>query len=147
MKIRLSHTIALLALAGLIASGSSMAQSPLRDRDRDWHKGPPSVEEKLARISAALDLSDEQSAQMLGVLQEQERKRAALHEQTMALLGPEICAQRTEAEEAVLSILDEEQTTRYFELKQQRQERAGQRDRRRDRKGGLDCDGPGEGDS
>lgn len=147
MKNRLSSTIALIALAGLIASGSATAQNPPRDRDRDWHKGPPSVEQKLARISAALDLSDEQSVQMLGILQEQEQKRAALHEQSMALLGPEICAQRNEAEEAVLSILDEEQAARYFELRQQREERAGQRERRRERKGGLDCENLAVGDS
>jgi len=147
MRNRLSSTIVLLALAGLIASGNATAQNPPPDRDRDWHKGPPRVEERLARISAALDLSDEQSAQMLGILQEQEQKRAALQEQTMALLGPEICAQRAEAEEAVLSILDEEQADRYFELKQQREERAGQRERRRERKGGLDCENLAEGDS
>jgi len=145
MKTRLSTAINVLAIASLLAAGSALADN--QQRDRDWQKGPPRVEQKLARISDALDLSDEQSAQMLGILQEQEQKKAALHEQTMALLGPEICAQRAEAEDAIHSILDEEQTALYLEIRQQRQERGDRHNRQRRARDPLDCAAYEGGDS
>jgi len=144
MKNRLSSAVSALAIACLLTTGSALADSQQRYRemDGDWQKGPPSVETKLARISYALDLSDEQSAQMLTVLQEQERKRAALHEQTMTLLGPEICAERAETEAAILSILDAEQAALFDEIRQKRQERKQYGDkgnRKGKRNGDLDC--------
>lgn len=137
MKTRLSTAIAALAMISLLSAGSVFALD--QQRDRDWHKGPPSVEQKLARISETLNLSDEQSMQMLAILQEQEQHKAALQEQTLALLGPEICAQRAEFEEEVLSILDDEQAALFQESQEKRRERASQRDRKRGRKGDLDC--------
>ncbi|MBT8047675.1 MAG: hypothetical protein HKO99_04220 [Xanthomonadales bacterium] len=137
MKTRFSTAVAALAMISLLSAGTVFALD--QQRDRNWHKGPPSVEQKLARISEALNLSDEQSSQMLAILQEQEQRKAALHEQTMALLGPEICAHRAESEEAILSILDDEQAALFQESQEKRRERAGQRDRRRARSGDLDC--------
>ena len=137
MKTRLATAITVLAMASLLSAGSAFADN--QQRDRDWQKGPPSVEQKLARISDALDLSDEQSAQMLRILQQQEQAKRARHDEIMALMGPEICAQRAEAEDAILSILDEEQTALYLEIRQQRQER-GDKHRRQGRAGDpLDC--------
>ena len=141
MKNRLSSAVSALAIVSLLTAGSALADNQQRNKEMvgDWQKGPPSVETKLARISYALDLSDEQSAQMLTILQEQERQRAALHEQTMALLGPEICAERAETEAAILSILDAEQAALYDELRQNRQERGDKGNRKGKRNGALDC--------
>ena len=86
MNTRLSKTITILAVVSLLTAGSALAQR--QNGDRDWQKGPPSVEEKLARISAALGRDDQQAVDMFFVLQEQEQYKAALHEQTMALMGP-----------------------------------------------------------
>ncbi len=134
MKTRLATAITVLAMASLLSAGSAFADN--QQRDRDWQKGPPSVEQKLARISDALDLSDEQSAQMLRILQQQEQAKRARHDEIMALMGPEICAQRAEAEDAILSILDEEQTALYLEIRQER----GNKHRRQGRAGDpLDC--------
>lgn len=137
MKTLLSKTLTVLTAASLLFSGHALAQS--REAERDWHKGPPSVESRLAHISEALDLSDEQALDMLRILQEQEQNRAAIHEQTMALMAPEICAQRAEAEEAILSILDEEQTARFLEIQEERQARAKSKNRKRMRSGELNC--------
>jgi hypothetical protein len=64
---------------------------------------------------------------MLVILQQQEKDRKALHEQTMAIMGAEICAQKAEAEEAIISILDPEQTELFLQMKEQRQARADER--------------------
>ena len=140
MNPRISKTAAFVATLCLLSAGTAFAQNQKGGpkHDRDWQKGPPSVEEKLARISTALELSDEQSVQMLELLQAQEQQRAAMHEQTMALMGEEICAQRAAHEQAVLDILTAEQTEQFLEIKAARDERRQGRENRRGG-GGLDC--------
>ena len=123
-------------MLSISAAGTAVAQSG--EDSRDWRQGPPSVEEVLARMSTALDLSDQQSVDLLVVLQEHAAQRAALHEQSMALIGPEICAQRAAAEEDILAILTPEQTDQFLEMKEMRQAKAGERNRGRGPKG-PDC--------
>ena len=138
MNTRLSKMVSILAIASLLTAGSVLAQN--RQSDNDWQKGPPTAEEKLARISAALNLSGDQSQEMLRVLQEQGEKGAALHEQTMMIMGPEICAQRAENEEAILAILDADQTELFLQMKEQRRaDAANTRNRNAKRMGELDC--------
>ncbi len=64
--------------------------------------------------------------------------RQALHDRTMELMGAEICAQKAQSEEAILAILDAEQTELFLQMKEERQFRAN--DKTRTRKG---RDGPG----
>jgi Spy/CpxP family protein refolding chaperone len=130
-------TASVVALASLLAASSAYAE-PSRG-DRDWQKGPPSVEEKLARISSALDLSDEQSAEMLAILQLQEKNRQYLHDRTMAIMGAEICAQKAQAEEEILSVLNTEQAELFLQMKADRQARGGDRNRSRKGREDLDC--------
>jgi Spy/CpxP family protein refolding chaperone len=137
MNTRLSKTISVLAVASLLTAGSVVAQN--HKDDNDWQKRPPSTEEKLARISTALGLSDEQSVQMLVVLQQQTENRAALHEQKMELLGPEICAQRAETEDAILAILTAEQTELFLQIKEDRQNHPDRKGHAGKRPGELDC--------
>jgi len=137
MNTFLKTTASVIALASLLAASSAFAKPP--NGDRDWQKGPPSVEEKLARISGALDLSDEQSAEMLALLQQQEKNRQDLHDRTMAIMGAEICAQKALAEEEILSILDTDQAELFLQMKADRQARGGDRNRSRKGRGDLDC--------
>ena len=137
MNTRLSKTITILAIVSLLSAGSAFAQKQ-NNGDRDWQKGPPTVEEKLARISAALGLDDAQSVAMLVVLQEQEQTRIRLHEETMALMGPEICADRAATESAILEILTAEQAELFLQMKEERKGKANDR-RSGNRGGGLDC--------
>jgi len=138
MNTRLSKMVSILAIVGLLSAGSVLAQN--RNSDNDWQKGPPSVEERLAHISAALNLDSQQSLEMHTILQEQAENRAALHEQAMAMLGPEICAQRAEQEEAMLTILDPEQTELFMQIKQERQANANRKGRGGKRMGALNCE-------
>ena len=55
------------------------------------------------------------------------------------MLGPELCANRAETEEAILSILTPEQAETWMQLREERQERGENRDRGRKRRGELDC--------
>lgn len=137
MKSFLTPLVSTLAITSLLMTGGAIAQN--QKGERDWHKGPPSVEEKLARISEALDLSDEQSLEMLAVLQQQENHRQAMHDRTMELMGEEICAQRAQSETSILAILDDDQAELFLKMKEERKARAG--DRKRSRKGQepLDC--------
>lgn len=137
MNNRLAKMVSILAVVSLLVAGSAFAEKQYGGRD--WQKGPPSVEEKLARISAALDLSDEQSLEMLAILQEQEENKAALHEQMMELMGPEICAQQAETEAAILGILTDDQAELWLQHREDRQNKS----RRKNRGGNaeLDCSG------
>ena len=140
MNTRLSKMVSIFAIVSLLTAGSVLAQNQKGDRE-DWQNGPPTAEEKLARISTALNLSGDQSREMLRLLQDQEDKRAALHEQTMLLMGPEICAQRAANEEAMLAILDAEQTELFLQIKEQRQVNASNsRGRNAKRMGEMNCD-------
>jgi len=148
MKKFLKPIVSILAVASLFVAGSAFAQQQHQQPGgRDWQKGPPSVEEKLARISDALDLSAEQSAEMLAVLQEQESNRQALHERTMEIMGAEICAQKAQAEQAILAILDADQAELFLQMQEDRQIRANSRTRSGKRHDGLDCSGYEGGDS
>ncbi len=57
----------------------------------------------------------------------------------MALMGPEICAQKAETEEAMLGILDADQAQQFLELQAQREERAQDRFGKRKGPMGPDC--------
>jgi hypothetical protein len=146
MKTFLKPIVSILAVASLLAAGGAFAQQQQRG-GKNWHKGPPSVEEKLARISAALDLSDEQSAEMLAVLQEAESNKEALHQRTMEIMGAEICAQKARAEEAILAILDTEQAELFLQMKEDRPSRAHNRTRSRKDHDAPDCSEYAGGDS
>jgi Spy/CpxP family protein refolding chaperone len=137
MKDRTRTTLFVLALTGFLTTGSALAGN--HDGDRGWHKGPHGAERMLAYLSNELNLSDEQSAEMLAILQQAEESRQVLHEKTMALMGPEICAQKAETEEAMLAILDANQAESFLQLQTEREERA--QDRTGKRKGpiGPDC--------
>jgi len=138
MNTRLSKMVSILAIVSLLTAGSALAQN--RQSNNDWQKGPPTAEEKLARISAALNLNGDQSQEMLRLLQDERDKRAALHEQTMMLMGPEICAQRAEHEEAMLAILDPDQTELFLQMKEHRQaNQVNANKRNRNGSGMVDC--------
>lgn len=129
--------LATLMLAGLLSAMAALAQA--ERADRYWHHGPPGAEGQLAHLDRALDLTDEQSLQLLEVLQVAEADRAALHERVMESIKPEICALKQSTEAEILAILTPEQAAAF---EQMHQERAGRDEgRRAGRHGGraLDC--------
>jgi Spy/CpxP family protein refolding chaperone len=136
MKTYLQKFAFALALLGIMTAGAAVAQNG--EGGREWRQGPPSVEDVLARMSDTLDLTDQQAVELLVVLQEHAEQRAALHEESMATIGPEICAQKAAAEEDILAILTPEQTEQFLEMKEARKAKAGERNRGRGPRG-PDC--------
>jgi Spy/CpxP family protein refolding chaperone len=129
--------LATLMLAGLFSAMAALAQA--ERADRYWHHGPPGAEGQLAHLDRALNLTDEQSLQLLEVLQVAEAERTALHERVMESIRPEICALKQSTEAEILAILTPEQAAAF---EQMHQERAGRDEgRRAGRHGGraLDC--------
>jgi Spy/CpxP family protein refolding chaperone len=121
----------ILSLAAPTFAALAFAAGALADPPRghvpegNWHHGPPGAEQQLSRLDQALDLSDEQSAELLAVLQAADAERQALHERVMAEFGPEFCALVQDTDADILAVLTPEQAATYQQLKAERQERLG----------------------
>ena len=137
MKNRLFTSITILVLASMLLAGTAFAQKQQGRGDLDG--GPPSSAQKLDRLSAELNLSDQQELDMLQVLQKKEADRERLREQFHTLMGPEICAQMMETEEEILAILDSSQAEKFLQMKEERRIRAQERNHYRGRMGPPDC--------
>lgn len=138
VKNPLVTTIVILAATGLLVSATVLAQDGPGKGGRDGFRGPPDATQKLAYMSDRLDLTSEQEAEILLILQEHEELRLAAHEQYMESIAPEACAQKQQAEEQILGVLDNEQAELFQEMKQDRESRGGERGKRRGREP-LDC--------
>jgi len=148
MKTRISTIVAVLTVAGLLLSGNAFAEKNRVNQNLMGEPGgPPSAEEKLARMSDALGLDDKQAVELLLVLQDKEEKHQALHEQTQMLMGPEICALMFETEEEILAILTPEQTAQFMQMKEERRARAESRGRKGRGMGPPDCSEYEDGES
>ena len=77
--------------------------------DRGAHHGPADAETRVAHMTRMLDLSDEQSAELLEIMQAVDRERMALHEQAYQELEPEICALQRNVAEEINKILTDDQ--------------------------------------
>ena len=136
MKNRIPKFPVLLATAALLTAGSALAGPP--DHDGSWRMGPPGPEQRLARLAQGLDLSPEQSRQMLEVLQAAEADHQAVRTRFFEEAGPELCAIRQNTEADILALLTPEQALQ-FQARQQ-EERPGQRAQNRQGAGAaLDC--------
>ena len=123
MKTRRMSTLPGFALASAALLLAAIAQAGPPDDHGGWRHGPPGAEMQLAKLDRELNLSDEQSVQLLEILQAAEVERAELHARVMEQMRPEVCAlmQGTEAE--ILAILTPEQAVEFAELKADRQDR------------------------
>jgi Spy/CpxP family protein refolding chaperone len=126
MKSRFSTFPAILPLAALLFTASAMAEPPHgTGPGGEWHHGPPGAEQQLSRLDQALDLSDEQSAELLAVLQAAEAERQALHERVMAEFRPEVCALMQGTDADILAVLTPAQAETYQQMKEERRQRKG----------------------
>ena len=89
--------------------------------------GPPSAERLVERLGHELDLTPEQSGDLLVVLKAAEEERHALHQRAREAIAPEICALRAETEAQVRDILDDAQVDQFEQLKADRRERFPER--------------------
>lgn len=135
----------ILSLTALMFAASAMAEPPRgKGLGGQWHHGPPGAEQQLARLDQALELSDEQSAELLAVLQTADAERRALHERVMAQYRPEFCALMLETDADITSVLTPEQAEAFQQMKEER------RHLRKDggwgrRMAELDCDAAEDG--
>jgi Spy/CpxP family protein refolding chaperone len=130
MNKRISGIFATIAAAALLTAGSTLAGPP--DRQDSWRMGPPGPEQRLARLSQELDLSPEQSQQMLQLLQAAEDEHEAVRARFFEQAGPELCAIRQATEAGILALLTVEQAEQ-FQLMQE--EGALRRNQQRNRSG------------
>ena len=102
--------------------------------NQNWQNGPPDAETRVARLTAALDLSDEQSVELLAFFQALDQERLALHEQMVQEMAPQICALRADSEAELARVLSPEQLVWLEEMKADRQQgRQGRQGNRRNR--------------
>lgn len=124
-------------LAGLLLSTAAIAGNPGHERGK-MH-GKFGAEHQLARMRRALDLSDEQSQELLVILQAAEEERRATFERVMEEAKPEICAQRDATHSAILDVLTVDQAEEFEEVLAERRDRFHQ-DGRRGGMPDLSCD-------
>jgi len=138
MKYKTFKSTLVLVTAALLISGSAFAQHERGGKDdRLQHRGPHDAESRVAHMTHQLDLSDEQSAQLLLVMQEADVEREALHQQIIEQMEPELCGLQLSTEADIRNILTEDQLASMQEMKQERERR---RDGRSGRgMGNLDC--------
>lgn len=126
----------LMALLGvtaalLMVASTATAQQERGPRgDREGHRGPPDAETRVAKMTRMLDLSDEQSAQLLVIMQDVDQERQILHDKTMELMAPEICDLQLRTESEIAGILTEEQWALMEEKKAARAEKGKRRGHR-----------------
>ena len=138
MHLNNRYLVIAVTLAGLLATGYAAAQPSERDHGKHGkHRMPHGAEQQLARLDEALDLSDEQSAELLPILQNAESERRALHERMQEEFRPELCAMMGSTHSRILSVLTPEQAEHFDEIKSQRSERRHQGRGRPN----LDCEG------
>jgi len=129
MKNLNSKTVVLALLIALLPASLLQAQS-----NQSWRHGPPDAETRIAHLTSVLDLSDEQSVELLAFFQTMDQERRALHEQMMQEMAPQICALRADTEAELARILSQDQLALMEELKANRQQRGqGKRQNRNTR--------------
>lgn len=120
MKLKSFAAASFIASGLLIASGA-YAWHPDRSGDAPDRRGPPTAEAQLARLADRLQLTDEQSAQMLQVLQDAQADRQQIRDKIMEQMGPELCAAQQNTEQNIVAILTPEQAELFAQMQEEHQ--------------------------
>lgn len=142
MKTVRASTIGILLCAGMLSSPALLAgksQGGMGWGNDDWDRGPPTAEEKVARMDRALDLEDEQADALLDVLRRADADRAALHAQFQSEYQPELCSLRDSIDADIAAILTPEQAAQWDQLRQQGYDGAAARGQQQHKRFRLDC--------
>jgi Spy/CpxP family protein refolding chaperone len=95
----------LISISLALLLSASLAQAEPRDRPQ---RGPD-MEQRIERMTEELDLSEEQSEQLLAVMQASAAEREALRDKYEAQIKPELCTLHLATMEQVREILTAEQ--------------------------------------
>jgi Spy/CpxP family protein refolding chaperone len=117
--------IAILAALLLVALSATARQDGETRGGRSGHRGPPDAEMRVAKMTQKLNLNDEQSAQLLAVMQANEAEKKALKDQVMEQLEPEFCDLKFRTEAEIAGILTDQQLVQLEEDKAKAEERRG----------------------
>jgi len=116
MNVLSIKTLFIVTVATLFCTASASAQNGQGNGaehangfDRSAHHGPADAETRVAHMTLMLDLSDDQSAELLEIMQAVDQERMALHEQAFKDLEPEICALQLNVAAEIRTILTEDQ--------------------------------------
>ena len=130
MSLFSTRSMVLIIVSLLLTAGNATAQNDRGARDRPH--GPRDAESQVARMTAQLNLSDEQSVALLTLLQSTDQERQAIHEQMRSQMEPELCELQLRTESDITSVLDEQQLALFEEQRKERaQNRNGQAGRGR----------------
>jgi Spy/CpxP family protein refolding chaperone len=138
MKHQSSKLTWVLVAASLLVAGTATARQDRDSRDGPpSHHGGPDAETRVAHMTRQLDLSDEQSAELLLVMQATDAEREVLRQEFRKQAEPELCALQLSTEREISNILTEEQQATLEDMKQERGGRSGNRNSRG--AGKMDC--------
>jgi Spy/CpxP family protein refolding chaperone len=138
MKHKILKSTLALTVATLLIAGSAIAQQERNGRDgHGKHQGRHDAETRVAHMTRELDLTDEQSAQLLLVMQAADVEREALHQKIMEQMAPELCDLQLSTEADIASILTPDQLADLEARKEGRDEKPGKKHRGRFSE--LDC--------
>ena len=140
MKTRTAFFPAIVAMAALLAAGAVMADPYGQNENGPGgfrHGGPPSAERQLAWLHEQLDLTEDQSVELLPLLQARQAAQEELRARILQEMQPEMCAQKQATDADILQVLTPEQAERFLQLQERRRGTTG--DRRGP--GPLNCEG------
>jgi Spy/CpxP family protein refolding chaperone len=112
---------ALTAFVALVALG--LATTPALAQQGPGGRRMLSPDERLARLTEQLDLTDEQAAQMKPIIDEQSKKQQELFENAggdRATMRAEMTKLMEETDKQYAEVLTEEQMSKYREMRQER---------------------------
>jgi hypothetical protein len=114
-------SLLIFSTVSMFLTGAAVAQHDGINRGK--HHGPRDAETRVAHMTRILDLSDEQSAELLEVLQAADVERDALHQKALQQMEPEICALQLGVETEMERILDDDQLSALETRKNQHEQR------------------------
>jgi hypothetical protein len=143
----LKQSMKTMVLAILVAMSATLAAQPQgtdqgtdqRTDNRDsargerGHRGPPSPEQRVLRMSEMMDLSSDQVTGLLEVFKAAYQETEALKGQARQEILPELCALHLETEEQVAIILSEDQFAQMEQMKTEHEARRRQHSDRKNR--------------
>jgi Spy/CpxP family protein refolding chaperone len=111
------HKIMLIALGALMLTSTAWAQG---GPGKGHGKGPPSLDERVERLSQVLDLSEAQAAQVREIMTEAQASRPNMRIMDREEAKPALCKHMLETDAQIKAVLTESQVTQYDTFKESR---------------------------